>query len=169
MTYAQARSTLRTGDIIAQTHRSWFRSWHDFKVMLIRLWGQTEYAHVGLIWRSGGRVFVIEAVKPRVRIFPLSLIGDFYHIPMNRDLSMAAEDYAFRQIGEPYSEGLAVLTALKLVDKGDYGVWHCAKLVNEILRENKFDFGLAFTPGEIVREALAAGKRLRHVENGGIK
>ena len=74
--YSEYRDQIKSGDLLAWSHRG-FRSWHDFKVQAVRLFTQSEYSHVGIAWVVGGRVFVIEAVEPRVRIFPLSKLGEY--------------------------------------------------------------------------------------------
>ena len=81
MIYKQARPMIRSGDVLAWSHRG-IRSWHDLKIWLVRMFTRSEYSHVGTAWVVGNRVFVIEAVMPKVRIYPLSKLGDFYWLQM---------------------------------------------------------------------------------------
>ena len=58
---------------------------HDksIAVCLEGMFTRSTYAHVGLAWVIGGRVFVLEAVKPRLRIYPLSKYANFYLLGLN--------------------------------------------------------------------------------------
>lgn len=131
----------------------------------MRIFTQSEYSHVGVAWKTKGRLFVLDAVVPRVQICPLSLCDDFYHIDMGKTLSKAAEEFALSQVGEPYSKWQAVAAFFNHVHKGDRGTWQCAKYANEILRANGFDYDEAFTPSTLVQKVLEDGKALTFVQN----
>lgn len=162
MEYKDYRNRIHSGDLIAWTHKGW-KSFYDFQVQMVRAFTQSEYSHVGIAWRVNGRLFVLEAVVPCVRIFPLSLCESFYHIDMEQILTKPAEEFALSQIGEPYSKLLAIKSFLGMVKQGDDGSWQCAKYANEVLRANGFDCGTAFTPTTLVQAALRDGKDLRYV------
>ena len=79
--YANIRQHIKSGDLLAWSHRApWWASLRDCKIALVRLFTRSEYCHVGIAWVLGGRVFVIEAVKPEVRIYPLSKLAPFYWV-----------------------------------------------------------------------------------------
>lgn len=166
MDYTEARKSIHTGDLLAWTHRGW-KSFYDFQLQAVRIATESEYTHVGVAWVTSGRVFVLEAVSPCVRIYPLSLLGDFYHIPMKKSLSKEALTFALAQIGEPYSKLMAVKALFGLVSKGDSGEWQCAKYVAEIMQANGvvLDCGTTYTPSAIVQSALNSGKQLRFIKN----
>lgn len=164
MTYTEARENIKSGDVLAWSYNgSPFKSWHNFQVWLVRLMQRSEYTHVGIAWRIAGRIFILEAVVPCVRIFPLSLCESFYHVDMQKGLNYDAEEFALSQIGEPYSKIEAIKAFFNQVRKGDSGTWQCAKYAAEVLRSNGIDYGEAFTPTSLVQAALADGKRLRYV------
>lgn len=165
MNYKDYRKRIQSGDLIAWSHHG-FKSFYDFQVQMVRAFTQSEYSHVGIAWRISGRLFILEAVVPCVRIFPLSLCESFYHIDMDKGLHYDAEEFALSQIGEPYSKWEAIKAFLGQVRKGDSGTWQCAKYAAEVLRANGIDYGEAFTPTALVQAALIDGKRLRYITGG---
>ena len=103
MEYKDYRKNIKSGDLLAWTHRGW-KSFYDIQIQAIRFFTQSEYSHVGIAWWSADRLFIIEALPPRVRIFPLSLAGDFYHIDINEPFEKEVEEFALNQVGEEYSK-----------------------------------------------------------------
>jgi hypothetical protein len=61
MKYEAAREKVKSGDLLAWSHRGW-RSWYDIQIQLVRFFTQSEYSHVGIAWVVGGRVH-IPAIK----------------------------------------------------------------------------------------------------------
>lgn len=154
MKYADARPKIRSGDLLAFTHRSW-RSWNDIKIQLVRFFTQSEYSHVAVAWVTGGRVFALEAVQPLVRIYPLSRLGDFYHLPLAACWSDAAEEFALAHIGEPYSQFQAVQAFFGPLQHD--GQWECAEYVINVLHAAGVPLGERATPTAVVREAQLQG------------
>ena len=105
MIYSEARATIRSGDILAWSHRG-IKSWHDLKIWFVRMFTRSEFSHIGTAWVIGDRVFVIEAVMPLVRIYPLSKLGDFYHLPMGAPWRPSTEALALSKVGHKYSLSL---------------------------------------------------------------
>ena len=99
MSYAETRPRIRSGDLIALTHRSW-SSWYDVQIHAVRFFTQSEYSHVALVWEIGGRLFVIESVVPFVRIVPLSSLQKegFYWVPMDAPISDAELEFALSKV-----------------------------------------------------------------------
>jgi len=60
MKYSEVRDTIKSGDLLAWSHRGW-RTWYDIKIQAVRFFTQSEFSHVGVAWAVGGRVFVLEA------------------------------------------------------------------------------------------------------------
>lgn len=149
--YEKIRSVIKSGDILAWSHRKW-SSWYDLQIQAVRFFTQSEYCHVGTAWVVGGRVFVIEAVTPKVRIYPLSKLLPFYLIPLNDTWAMQAEEFALAQVGCDYSKWKAIKS---FFGKPDYdSLWQCAELTVEIAKLNGIDLGEHYTPSAVVQAAL---------------
>lgn len=162
MSYLEVRPDICFGDILAWTHREW-NSWHDIKIQLVRFITQSEYSHVGIAWKIGGRLLVVEAVVPAVRIYPLSKLGDFYHIPLGVEWTQETEEFMLSKVGEPYSQ----IEAFKALFGGvtDNGKWQCAELVFQILHKAGIYLGNMYTPTAIVREAQLLGAPCNLIKN----
>lgn len=163
MNYEQARPMIRSGDILAWSHRG-VTSWHDLKIWFVRLFTRSEYSHVGTAWVTGDRVLVIEAVMPMVRIYPLSRLGDFYWLQMGAYWRKATETLALSYVGDDYSQIQAIQSPF-LTPPAD-AEWQCAELVATIARQDSIDLGRAFTPSAIVLAAQKRGAKLLFVEGG---
>ena len=162
MNYLDYRENIVSGDLLAWTHHGW-NSWYNFQIQMVRAFTQSEYSHVGIAWVTSGRVFVLEAVVPYVRIYPLSKCESFYYIGMHKELSKEAEEFALSQVGEPYSKLMCLKAFYNMLGKGDMGGWQCAKFANEILTVNGIDYGTAFEPTTLVQAALEDGKELMYL------
>lgn len=163
MKYTQARPMIRSGDILAWSHRG-IRSWHDLKIWFVRMFTRSEYSHVGTAWCVGDRVFVIEAVMPLVRIYPLSKLGDFYWLQMGAYWRRATETLALSHVGDKYSQLQAI--EAPFITPMDDERWECAELVARIARQDSVDLGAVYTPSEIVLAAQKRGAPLTYVESG---
>lgn len=162
MKYQQIRPKIRSGDLLAWGYKSW-RTWRDIKIQLVRFFTQSEYSHVGTAWVAGERVFVVEAVVPLVRIYPLSQLGDFYHLPLNAEWGANAERYALENVGMPYSELEAIQAFFKI--PGSNSTFECAELACKIAAADGIDLGSVYTPTAVVEAALIQGATLVYVEN----
>ena len=163
MKYEQARPMIRSGDILAWSHRG-IKSWHDLKIWLVRMFTRSEYSHVGTAWVVGNRVFVIEAVMPKVRIYPLSKLGDFYWLQMGAYWRKATETLALSFVGDDYSQMQAMVSPFITPPKDDR--WECAELVATVARQDSIDLGAVYTPSEVVLAAQKRGALLTYVEGG---
>ena len=164
MNYASARSKIRSGDLLAWSHRGW-ESWHDVKIQLVRFFSQSEYSHVGTAYVGQGRVFALEAVQPLVRQFPLSKLLPFYWLPLNAPWLPATEEFAFEKIGEPYSQAEAILAFLGRLRRGEGKLWECAEYAGAIAKADGIDLGDRAVPTDVVQAALRrAGVNLNYIE-----
>ena len=161
-TYNEYRSKIKSGDLLAWSHRGW-KSIHDIKIQLVRMFTQSEYSHVGVAWVVGERVFVIEAVEPCVRIFPLSKLGSFYHIPLNAPWSASTEEKALSYVGAEYKQLQAIKAFFKPLGKGN--VSECAALVLTILEHDGIILENRATPDAVVYQAQLYGHPTFYVEN----
>jgi len=162
MRYSDVRSTIKSGDLLAWSHRGW-GSWHDFKIQMVRFFTQSEYSHVATAWVIGGRVFVIEAVEPMVRIYPLSKLGSFYLIRMNAPWMLGTEDAALECVGADYKQLHAIKAFFAPLAKGD--VSECAALVLDLMMRDGQYLGTRATPSAVVLEAQKLGYPTLLIEN----
>lgn len=156
MNYIDARPKIRSGDLLAWSHREpWFKSWRDFKIAAVRLFTRSEYSHVGTAWVIGERVFIIEAVMPVVRVFPLSKAMPFYWLPLAAQWSDKTLEFALAKVGERYSQRQAMQAFFEL--PADDQLWECAELARAIAAQDGIDLGNKATPAEVVLAAQHLG------------
>lgn len=131
MNYNSAKSQIRSGDVLAWTHRGW-KTWYDIKLQIVRIWTRSEFCHVGVAWVIGDRVFVLEAVSSGVRLMPLSMLLPCAWI--SRGIwSPEHEKRALEQLGKPYSYWDAIMGAVGALDIADNSNWQCAEYVSYVL------------------------------------
>lgn len=162
MKYRDARPLIRSGDLIAQSHGDWL-TWRGIKTNLVRIFTRSTYSHVGIAWVVGGRVFVLEAVKPELRILPLSKAGDFYLLSMAAIWKYETEEFALASVGASYSEWAAICAYFEPLKPGD--VSECAAYVREVLLRDGIDLGTRSTPDSVVLAAQQLGAPLILVQN----
>ena len=103
--YNDVRDAMRSGDVIACVEPNSFFGW------LIRWATRGRYAHVGLVWRVGNRIFMLEdRFKQGVCIRSLSDVGEFDWISFEKDWESGMEDRALSLLQKPYG----IWTALKI-------------------------------------------------------
>jgi hypothetical protein len=162
VTYLEVRDRINSGGVLAWTHRG-FRTWYDIKIQAVRFFTRSEYSHVGVAWVVGGRVLVIEAVMPLVRIYPLSKLGSFYLLPNNNIWTPDVETFALSHVGQKYSQWQAV-KAFFGISSPDDGLAQCAELVRGILQAQGEDITVNATPSEIVQYMLTKGNTLTYIK-----
>lgn len=162
--YIEARAGIRSGDLLAWTHRGW-KSFNDLQIQLVRAVTRSEYSHVAIAYEMDGRLFAIEAVVPMVRIFPLSLLGDFYHIPIQANWSSDAAEFALSHVGESYSKWQAVTSLFRTL-KNDK-LWECAELAIAIASRSGVDLGNRSTPTAVVQAAMSQNSPCWYISNPG--
>lgn len=151
MDYKTARPLIQPGDIIAFTHDGW-SSWSDIESQIVRMFTRSEYSHVGLAWPIAGRVMILEAVVPMIRIFPLSKLLHFYWVSLNNPLTLEAEEYALSRVGEEYSK-LEAIKGFLGKTRAD-SRWQCAEYVKLVLQTNGLILDGKATPTDVVQAAL---------------
>ena len=165
MNYDQIRQQIRSGDILAWTHKGW-KSFYDAQVQLVRMATRSEYSHIGIAWVVAGRVFVIEAVVPQVRIYPLSKEVPFYWIPCGKNYwNDEVEEYTLNKVGDEYSKLQAIMAFFNKIRTAEDNMWQCSELVNKVLIVGqllKTDEALS-TPTAIVEKLLEKGYTLQLV------
>lgn len=154
--YQDRRIRIKTGDLLV-----WKKDQHNklsnFFLGTVRLFTRSEFAHVGIAWRFGNRLFVIEATIPQVRIIPVSVKDEFYHIPMDVTITPEAEEFIFAQIGKPYSVFDAVKAYMgnTLEDQDRY---QCAELVMAFYRKVRVVLECLAIPEEVVHAVLSTSE-----------
>ena len=161
MKYQDFRQNIKSGDLLAFSHGDW-KSWNGIKVNFVRIFTRSTYSHVGIAWVTSGRVFVLEAVKPKLRIFPLSLYGDFYHIGMDIDFTPEVQEFALSKIGINYSEYTAIKAYFNPLPEGT--VSECAAYTREVFLKAGIKLGELARPDEVVLSALDLNKQLIYIE-----
>ena len=152
MDYEAARSTIHSGDLIAWSVKK-VNHLSDLPGMIVRIFTASEYKHVGIAWVIGDRVFVVEAVSPCVRIYPLSREGSFYHVNMSVEWNDQLETYLLDQVGIDYSL-LDDFRAYFGKPAEDNKAVQCAELCNGFYKEAGIDLKDAYTPSEVVEGCL---------------
>lgn len=167
MKYEDIRSKIKSGDIIALSHDQW-GSVYDLQVQAVRVFTQSEYCHVAVAWVIGGRVFLIEAVEPFVRIFPVSnLTSGFYWIPTSTPMTDEELSLGLKQVGVGhYSKLQAIKAQLNMLDVGADALWECAELTLTMRKLSGLALGNKATPAAVVQEALKLGLVLNYIEKG---
>lgn len=167
LTYAIARPSIQSGDLLALTHVSW-ASGYDMQLQLVRFGTQSEYVHVGLIWEIGGRLFVVESVQPLVRLVPLSnfAAAGFFWIPLDAPIGDAELERALAKVGaSKYSKWQAILAFFKRLHIGADDLESCAEFVIDCRRLSGVDLGAIATPAAVVRRAQEAGHPVWYVKS----
>ena len=163
-TYANIRESIRSGDLLAFSHGD-FKSFNGLLVKSVRVFTTSTYSHVAVAWVAKDRVFALEAVVPKVRIFPLSLLGDFDLIPLEAPWLAETEQYALSKVGADYSRWTAIQGFFNPLEEGD--VSECAAYAREVLKRDGIDLGKMSRPDTVIHAAQDLGASLIHVANGG--
>lgn len=157
--YVDVRPIMRTGQVVGFPHLE-TETWHDKKIQIVKHVTQSPLAHIGVVWvvenSYGRKVFVIEAVQPLVRIFPLSKLGDFYWFPLEKELSAEAELVALNLVGMGYSE---LEAALGYIDRNNENnaVTQCAELIKVVFRSNNNTLPGHATPAQVADNIMDMG------------
>ncbi len=157
MKYEDARSKIRSGDLLAWSGNSWFSK-------LIKWWTKSKFSHVGIAWKANGRLFVIEAMDFKgVRIFPCSKLKPFYWIKTNVKWTFPLAEEAFKLVGDDYSKWGCVRAAFGLSPRKDDN-WQCAEFSAHILRKAGFSIdGKLETPAKLVHEMVSKNLTLNYI------
>ncbi|MDD4242703.1 MAG: hypothetical protein PHG08_00180 [Bacilli bacterium] len=156
MKYNDIRSKIKSGDVLAWTHKEW-GSWYNLQIQAVRMFTRSEFSHVGIAWVVDERVFVIEAVVPKVRVYLLSDEVPCYWMPCGESYwNEIVEKTSLSYVGQKYSKWQAILAAINKLKCGVDAKWECAELVNKILQNgNLLKEGEALsTPTSIIEKLL---------------
>lgn len=159
MKYADYRGKIKSGDILAWSHREgWFDSFHSFKVNCVRLFQRSEYSHVGIAWVVAGRVFVLESVVPLVRVVPLSGLLPAY-VASGNGLRKDQLERALGMVGKAEYSQWEAIKAFFGYNSLENDHIQCAEYVIDVL-----GLDCPATPSEVVRHMIHHGAHLTEVE-----
>ena len=144
MNYLEYRHNIKTGDLIAFSHNA-------LGSKIIKLFTRSKYTHVAIAYRIADRVMIFESTIPRVRLFPISKMGAFYHLSVGRELSQDAEEFAFSRLGEWYSLWECIRGLFGKANNANMK-WQCAEYTKQILKANGFRLSRKDTPISAVQE-----------------
>ena len=148
MEYTKGRENIKSGDLLAWSKKD-FTTIKDLFPWIVRVFTASKYTHVGVAWVVEGRVFVIEAVPPCVRIYPLSRRLPCYHINMNVDWQEGDDKFLIDQVGKPYSTMDAIRGYL-YEPNSENDRWMCVKLSKFFYDIVEVDVGDSWTPAGLV-------------------
>jgi hypothetical protein len=141
MKYAEARDLINDGDILLYGNDGTLIS------RVISWWTKSEFTHVGMAYRLGQRIFVIEAYPGQgVRMEPLSLRIPKKVKRMGFVWTDLADGIAMNDMMKPYSKWEASLAGLGFRTKDSNGRYICTKYVAEICKALGFEFECDYTP-----------------------
>lgn len=148
------REQIKSGDLLVwkKSSKSTISRW---TLDIIRLFTRSDFAHVGVAWVLEGRLFVVEATQPVVRLTNVKETDEFYHVGMNVEWSKLSEDFLIGKLGLKYSMFDAIRAFLgKRLDNDDR--YQCAELAHEFYAVHGISLGDSYTPSELVDSALRA-------------
>ena len=148
--YSQVRDSITAGDFMF-LHDEPEYTLYGAQIAAVQAF-TGPFAHVALIDKFGGRVWVEESVVPYVRLSPLSNVvpKGFFLLRLGIEMSEAERDIALKYVslGE-YSKPGAVAAGLNWINENsgddDDGRWWCAKF-SSIVRRGVVDCGPAYVP-----------------------
>lgn len=129
--YCEHISNIKNGDLLIWSEsndKAGFFS--DILLKLVRLMTLSDYGHVGIALWLNDRLFVIEAVSPRIRLIPLARTKGFYHMPVGLEWKNWYTDWLLDKVGIPYSFSDAIRAYLGKEVLKD-GHMQCVELANE--------------------------------------
>ena len=143
--YDYYKTEIESGDLLA-----WSSTAIELKI--VQLFTLSSFDHVGIAWRVDGRLFVIEARPPEIRIYPLSKLRPFYHVPMHIDWSEDYTEYLLEHVGDPYSRWEAIRAFFNISKKDNH--WQCAEFANSFYSRVGLDIDFGLTPRSVVDAAI---------------
>lgn len=163
VSYIDQRENIQSGDLLVwSTDGSSLIS--KTLLNIIRFLTSSEYAHVGIAIRIFGRLFVLEATLPVIRLALVSDKEEFYHIPMNVSWSEDCISYLFSKLGLKYSIMDDIRAYFGIVAEAD-DKYQCAELAVEFYKLFLMDYGNVFTPSKLVKRILEDGLPIFLVKN----
>lgn len=144
---------IQTGDLLAWDSDR-YTGWSKLVISFIRVMTLSEYGHVGVAFVDNGKVFVLEAVNPKVRIQPISAGTKLYVVSMNLRSTESLQRIMQGYLGCQYSIMDCIRAYLGLTTKRDDN-WQCAELANDVYQQLGVELKpKRVTPSGMVHAAL---------------
>lgn len=158
MLYSQARSQIKSGDLLAWRGRGPI-AW------LIRTVTGGSWTHVGVAWWLHGRLFILEAKEGSgVQIRAASAAFPFDWLALGFDWSEKVEQFALSRLGKPYSyiDALQAGLGFPLTQEG----YICSEYAAELFRRMDARASLLSspTPTKLVQFWLNQGAGLHSIQ-----
>lgn len=149
--YSEIRGSITTGDLVAW-NKPGFKSATGMLLLLYQKILKAKYTHVAVTAVLGGRIMIIEATPPAVRIFPLSMLEDFDLVKTEIADIPNHLDVLLTQLGKPYSI-MDFFRGLLHISGGNSD-YYCSKLASKYYNDigyidNEF---AGLTPDSIVEK-----------------
>lgn len=152
--YSKMRNEIKTGDLIAYDTEE-IDSFFGFVLYLYQKILKAKYTHVGIAVCMGGRVFIVEATPPEVRLVPLAMCGNFYHIKTDMPATeQSMMTVLFSHLGKKYS--LFDLVKSKIGFANNTSDLYCSELAGDFYNTFGYitDRKVGTTPDSIVEAVL---------------
>jgi len=153
--YSDIKKEIQTGDLLAWETTS-INGFFDFLLFLYQKIFKARFTHVGVAVRINGRVFMVDATPPMVRLFPVSMTRDFYLIKTNIKATEKHIDILLSRLGNRYSllDMIRGILNFKKDDTKDY----CSDLVGDFYNQIGYinDENAGRTPDTIVEAIIKA-------------
>ncbi len=152
--YSKMRNEIKTGDLIAYDTEE-ITSFFGFVLYFYQKILKAKYTHVGVAVRMGGRVFLVEATPPEVRLVPLAMCGNFYHIETNMEANeQSVMTNLFSHLGKKYS--IFDLIKSKIGLSNNTNDLYCSELAGDFYNTFGYltDRKVGTTPDSIVEAVL---------------
>lgn len=149
MDYQEARKLIRTGDQAFYTHTG-------IGGKIISFFTKSRLTHVGTFFRFNDRLFIVEAVVPRVRMVLGSYDPNFTWVALGLNPPKEIEDTFFKVLeGGKYSWGECITGYLGFNKDNDR--WQCSELSKYWCRLNSMNLRPGATPAAFYNELIEAG------------
>lgn len=163
--YSKVRETIKTGDLLIWKTTK-IKSLLDFILYLYQKIFKAEFTHVGIAVVLGNRTMIVEATPPVVRLYPVSLLDDFYLLKTDIEYKDKHLDILFKYLGKKYSILDLINSLFKIANSRDN--YYCSELASEFYNEigliDNENAGL--TPDSIVKAVKeATGNPIVFVKN----
>jgi len=155
--YSEIRDDIKTGDLLI-----WDTELIEDKFdLLLKLYQKifnAKYTHVGIAVSLGGRKFLVEAIPPVVRLYPISRKRDFYWLKLGLKNNFKYLNTLFMHLGKPYSLFDLIKHVFRF--KTDQSDFYCSELASLFYKEvgllEENDIGV--TPDKLVNLILNKSK-----------
>jgi len=151
--YKVVRDDIKSGDLLAWSKSPTDKVISNIFLSIVKFFTKSNYGHVGIAWRMGGRLLVVEAVIPFIHVYPVSKRESFYWIPTNIPWTPSYIKHLLKYLGTSYSIIDCIRAYLGDTDPSN-NRWQCAELCNDYYKNIGINLGKADTPVEIVEAML---------------